>query len=440
MQKYLKFCKRTSKIAKFAGLLRVCARISVTFMARIEEIRTLFPALSRKVYGKDLVYFDNAATSQRPQSVIDMWTEITSESNANIHRAVHRLADEATQAYEQARDSVRNFINARSREEIIFTSGTTAAVNLVAFSFGEAFVKEGAEIVVTAAEHHANIVPWQMMCKRKGAVLKVLPVDDSGHLKTEMLDEILSEKTRIMAVAHISNVLGLINPVKEIIEKCHSLRIPVLVDGAQGVVHSKVDVQDLDCDFYVFSGHKLYAATGTGVLYGKKELLDEMPPYMGGGEMVGTVSFEETTYAPLPMKFEAGTQNFASAATLKSAIEFTNLLNDNELVDKLDKIRDYLLDYLRSDERITLYGVPRGTNEEKIPLFSFTVKGIHHEDLALILDKMGIAVRSGQMCAEPLMNRFGVTGMLRVSLAPYNTLEEAEYFIRCLDKAIKMLQ
>ena len=440
MQKYLKFCKRTSKIAKFAGLLRVCARVSMTFMARIEEIRSLFPALSKKVYGKDLVYFDNAATSQRPQSVIDMWTKITSESNANIHRAVHRLADEATQAYEQARNSVRDFINARSREEIIFTSGTTAAVNLVAFSFGEAFVKEGDEIVVTEAEHHSNIVPWQMMCKRKGAVLKVLPIDDSGHLRTEMLDEILSDKTRIMAVTHISNVLGLINPVKEIIEKCHASGIPVLIDGAQGVVHSKVDVQDLDCDFYVFSGHKLYAATGTGVLYGKKELLDEMPPYMGGGEMVGTVSFEETTYAPLPMKFEAGTQNFASAATLKSAIEFTNLLNDNELVDKLDKIRDYLLDYLRSDERITLYGVPRGTNEEKIPLFSFTVKGIHHEDLALILDKMGIAVRSGQMCAEPLMTRFGVTGMLRVSLAPYNTLEEAEYFIRCLDKAIKMLQ
>ena len=412
----------------------------MTFMARIEEIRSLFPALSRKVYGKDLVYFDNAATSQRPQSVIDMWTKITSESNANIHRAVHRLADEATQAYEQARDSVRDFINARSREEIIFTSGTTAAVNLVAFSFGEAFVKEGDEIVVTEAEHHSNIVPWQMMCKRKGAVLKVLPVDDSGHLRTKMLDEILSDKTRIMAVTHISNVLGLINPVKEIIEKCHASGIPVLIDGAQGVVHSKVDVQNLDCDFYVFSGHKLYAATGTGVLYGKKVLLDEMPPYMGGGEMVGTVSFEETTYAPLPMKFEAGTQNFASAATLKSAIEFTNLLNDNELVEKLDKIRDYLLDYLRSDERITLYGVPRGTNEEKIPLFSFTVKGIHHEDLALILDKMGIAVRSGQMCAEPLMTRFGVTGMLRVSLAPYNTLEEAEYFIRCLDKAIKMLQ
>ena len=412
----------------------------MTFMARIEEIRSLFPALSRKVYGKDLVYFDNAATSQRPQSVIDMWTKITSESNANIHRAVHRLADEATQAYEQARDSVRDFINARSREEIIFTSGTTAAVNLVAFSFGEAFVKEGDEVVVTEAEHHSNIVPWQMMCKRKGAVLKVLPVDDSGHLRTEMIDEILSEKTRIMAVTHISNVLGLINPVKEIIEKCHASGIPVLIDGAQGVVHSKVDVQDLDCDFYVFSGHKLYAATGTGVLYGKKELLDAMPPYMGGGEMVGTVSFEETTYAPLPMKFEAGTQNFASAATFKPAIDLVNLLNNNELINNIDNIRDYMLEHLLADERIILYGVPRGTNEEKIPLFSFTVKGIHHEDLALILDKMGIAVRSGQMCAEPLMNRFGVTGMLRVSLAPYNTLQEAEYFIKCLDKAIKMLQ
>ena len=409
-------------------------------MPRIEDIRTLFPALSRKVYGKDLVYFDNAATSQRPQSVIDMWTRITAESNANIHRAVHRLADEATQAYEQARDSVRAFLNARSREEIIFTSGTTAAVNLVAFSFGESFVKEGDEIVVTEAEHHSNIVPWQMLCKRKGAVLKVLPVDDSGHLKVEMLDEILSEKTRIMAVTHISNVLGLVNPVKEIIERCHSSNIPVLVDGAQGAVHSKVDVQDLDCDFYVFSGHKLYAATGTGVLFGKKELLDAMPPYMGGGEMVGTVSFEETTYAPLPMKFEAGTQNFASAATLKPAIEFIKLLNDNELINEIDKIRDYLLDQLRADERIILYGVPRGTNEEKIPLFSFTVKGIHHEDLALILDKMGIAVRSGQMCAEPLMNRFGVTGMLRVSLAPYNTIQEAEYFIRCLNKAITMLE
>lgn len=408
-------------------------------MARIDEIRSLFPALSRKVYGKDLVYFDNAATSQRPQSVIDMWTRISTESNANIHRAVHRLADEATQAYEQARDAVRDFLNAESREEIVFTSGTTSAVNLVAFCFGEAFVREGDEVVVTEAEHHSNIVPWQMMCRRKGAVLKVLPVDDSGHLMLEKLDGILSDKTRIMAVTHISNVLGLVNPVREIIEKCHSRNVPVLVDGAQGAVHCKVDVRDLDCDFYVFSGHKLYAATGTGVLYGKRKWLDEMPPYMGGGEMVGTVSFDHTTYAPLPMKFEAGTQNFASAATVKPAIELINLLNDNELIKNYDMIRDYLLDRLSSDRRIRLYGVPRGTDDEKIPLFSFTVEGVHHEDLALILDKMGIAARSGQMCAEPLMDRFGVTGMLRVSLAPYNTMEEAEYFMKCLDKAINML-
>lgn len=406
----------------------------------INEIRRLFPTLSRKVYGKDLVYFDNAATSQRVKGVLDEWNRISSESNANIHRAVHRLADEATQAYEQARDSVKDFLNASSREEIIFTSGTTAAINLVAFCFGEAYVREGDEVVVTEAEHHSNIVPWQMMCQRKKAVLKVLPVDDSGHLVVEKLDEILTERTRILAVTHISNVLGLINPVKEIIEKCHERGVKVLVDGAQGAVHSRIDVKDLDCDFYVFSGHKLYAATGTGVLYGRKELLEDMPPYMGGGEMVGTVRFTGTTYAPLPMKYEAGTQNFASAATLKPAIEFVKSLSDNELLKYNDKVRDYLLEELTKDERITLYGVPRGTSEEKIPLFSFTVKGVHHEDLALILDKMGIAVRSGQMCAEPLMDRFGVTGMIRVSLAPYNTMEEAEYFVKCLDRAINMLK
>ena len=405
----------------------------------VQNIRNMFPSLTRRVYGRNLVYFDNAATSQRVQTVLDEWNRISSESNANIHRAVHRLADEATQAYEGARDAVKEFLNAAGREEIIFTSGTTAAVNLVAFCFGDAFVKEGDEVVVTEAEHHSNIVPWQMMCKRKGAVLKVLPVDDSGHLMVEKLDEIITEKTKIMAVTHISNVLGLINPVKEIIEKCHSRGVPVLVDGAQGAVHCKVDVQEMDCDFYVFSGHKLYAATGTGVLYGKRKWLDAMPPYMGGGEMVGTVSFEETTYAPLPMKYEAGTQNFASAATLKPALEFINLLNDNELVNNIDKIRDYLLDYLKGDGRIRLFGVPRGTYDEKIPLFSFAVEGVHHEDLALILDKMGVAVRSGQMCAEPLMDRFGVTGMLRASLAPYNTMEEAEYFVKCLNKAIGML-
>ena len=405
----------------------------------ISDIRAMFPALSRKVYGKDLVYFDNAATSQRVQTVLDEWNRISAESNANIHRAVHCLADEATQAYEQARDAVKDFLNAQAREEIVFTSGTTASVNLVAFSFGEAFVKEGDEVIVTEAERHSNIVPWQLMCQRKGAVLKVLPVDDNGYLRMEMLDDLITDKTRILACTHISNVLGIINPVKQIIEKCHSKGVPVLVDGAQGIVHCKVDVQDMDCDFYVFSGHKMYAATGTGVVYGKKKWLDAMPPYMGGGEMVGTVTFAQTTYAPLPMKFEAGTQNFASVATLKPAIEFINLLNNNELIKYNDEIRDYLLSELTADPRIKLYGVPRGTSENKIPLFSFTVNGVHHEDLALILDKMGVAVRSGQMCAEPIMDRFGVTGMLRASVAPYNTMEEAQYFVKCLNRAIDML-
>ena len=408
-------------------------------MMNIQEIRQFFPALSRKVYGKDLVYLDNAATSQRPQSVIDLWNQITAHSNANIHRAVHRLADEATQAYEGARDAVKEFINARFREEIIMTSGTTASINLVAFSFGETFVGEGDEVIVSAVEHHSNVVPWQMMCQRKGALLKVLPVDDDGYLKVEMLSELLTDRTKIVAISHISNVLGIINPIKEIISVCHSKGVPVLVDGAQGIVHCKVDVQDLDCDFYVFSGHKLYAATGTGVLYGKSKWLDSMPPCMGGGEMVGTVTFAKTTYAPLPMKFEAGTQNFASAATLKPAIDIANILMDKELVGNIDAIRDYLLNFFHNDKRIRLYGVPRGTHEVKVPLFSFSVEGVHHEDLALILDKMGVAVRSGQMCAEPLMDRFGVTGMLRVSFAPYNTMEEAEYFVECLNRAIDML-
>ena len=415
------------------------ARVYVS-MLTVSEIRNLFPALSRKVYGKDLVYLDNAATSQRPQSVLDKWNEISAHSNANIHRAVHRLADEATQAYEESRDAVKEFLNASHREEIVFTSGTTAAINLVAFCFGEAFVKEGDEVIVTEAEHHSNIVPWQMMCQRRKAILKVLPVDDNGYLLVEKLPELITERTKIMAITHISNVLGLINPVKEIIAECHSKGVAVLVDGAQGSVHCKIDVQDLDCDFYVFSGHKLYAATGTGVLYGKKSLLDAMPPYMGGGEMVGNVSFAETTYAPLPLKYEAGTQNFASVATLKPAIELVKLLSDNELEDYYSGVRDYVLNALLSDKRIKLYGVPRGTNEDKIALFSFSVEGVHHEDLALILDKMGVAVRSGQMCAEPLMTRMGVTGMLRASFAPYNTMQEAEYFVKCLNKAIAMLE
>lgn len=405
----------------------------------VENLREYFPALSRKVYGKELVYLDNAATSQRPRTVIDEWERITIQSNANIHRAVHLMAEEATQAYEQAREAARAYINAREREEIVFTSGATAAINLVAFSFGEAFVSAGDEVVVTECEHHSNIVPWQMMCLRKGAVLKVLPVDDRGELKTDMLEGLCTERTRIVAVTHISNVLGIVNPVKRIAGICHAKGIPVLVDGAQGIVHSAVDVQDLDCDFYAFSGHKIYAAPGTGVLYGKRRWLDAMPPYMGGGEMVGTVRFSGTTYAPLPLKFEAGTQNFAGAATLSPALAMAaQMTDDSQIGENQRAVRDYMMDALGSDSRITLYGNPVD-REEKIPLFSFSVKGAHHEDLALILDKMGIAVRSGQMCAEPLMDRFGVSGMLRVSFAPYNTLQEAEYFVKCLGRAVDML-
>lgn len=408
-------------------------------MISVNEIRQMFPLLSRQIYGKQLIYFDNAATSQRPQSVLDLWNRLSNQSNANIHRGIHRLSEEATAEYENTRDYVRQFLNAKHREEIVFTSGTTAAINLVAFSFGEAFVGEGDEVIVSEVEHHSDIVPWQMMCQRKKALLKVLKVDDSGHLMVDSLNSLITERTKIVAVTQISNVLGIVNPIDRIVEICHSKGVPVLVDGAQGIVHHGMDVTKTDCDFYAFSGHKIYAATGVGVLYGKKNWLDKMPPYMGGGEMISTVKFSGTTYAPLPEKFEAGTQNFTGVPTLRPAIETALMMRDESLTKYCDGVKEYLMEELLKDERITLYGVP-SSMEEKIPLFSISVKGAHHEDLALILDKMGIAARSGQMCAEPCMDRFGVTGMLRLSLAPYNTMEEAEYFIKSLDKAVKMLQ
>ncbi len=408
-------------------------------MISVNEIRQMFPLLSRQIYGKQLIYFDNAATSQRPQSVLDLWNRLSTQSNANIHRGIHRLSEEATAEYENTRDYVRQFLNAQHREEIVFTSGTTAAINLVAFSFGEAFVGEGDEVIVSEVEHHSDIVPWQMMCQRKKAVLKVLKVDDSGHLMVDSLNCLITERTKIVAVTQISNVIGIVNPIDRIVKICHSKGVPVLVDGAQGIVHHGMDVTKTDCDFYAFSGHKIYAATGVGVLYGKKKWLDKMPPYMGGGEMISTVKFSGTTYAPLPEKFEAGTQNFTGVPTLRPAIETALMMRDESLTKYCDGVKEYLMEELLKDERITLYGVP-SSMEEKIPLFSISVKGAHHEDLALILDKMGIAARSGQMCAEPCMDRFGVTGMLRLSLAPYNTMEEAEYFIKSLDKAVKMLQ
>lgn len=408
-------------------------------MISVNEIRHMFPLLSRQIYGKQLIYFDNAATSQRPQSVLNLWNRLSTQSNANIHRGIHRLSEEATAEYENTRDYVRQFLNAQHREEIVFTSGTTAAINLVAFSFGEAFVGEGDEVIVSEVEHHSDIVPWQMMCQRKKAVLKVLKVDDSGHLMVDSLNSLITERTKIVAVTQISNVLGIVNPIDRIVEICHSKGVPVLVDGAQGIVHQGMDVTKTDCDFYAFSGHKIYAATGVGVLYCKKKWLDKMPPYMGGGEMISTVKFSGTTYAPLPEKFEAGTQNFTGVPTLRPAIEMALMMRDESLTKYCDGVKEYLMEELMKDERVTLYGVP-SSMEEKIPLFSISVKGAHHEDLALILDKMGIAARSGQMCAEPCMDRFGVTGMLRLSLAPYNTMEEAEYFIKSLDKAVKMLQ
>ncbi len=409
-------------------------------MKTVSEIRSEFPILSRQVYGKDLVYLDNAATAQKPQQVLNKWLEINQFFNANAHRAVHYLSGVATEEYEGARDRVKDWIHAAAREEIVFTSGATASINLVAFSFGEAFVKEGDEILVTVSDHHSNIVPWQMLCARKKAVLKVWDVEEDGHLSLLKLPELLTEKTVLVAVPHISNVLGIVNPIADIVKICHGKNIPVLVDGAQGIVHERVDVQELDCDFYAFSGHKIYSATGTGVLYGKRRYLDAMPPYMGGGEMIETVRFSGTTYAPLPGKFEAGTQNLSGVPTLVPALDWMEEIHRNEAVEKEQEgIRSYLLDWFAGRDDIRLYGVPRRTTD-KINLYSFCVEGAHHEDLALILDKMGIAVRSGQMCAEPLMDRFGVTGMLRASFAPYNTLAEAEYFTKCLDRAIQMVK
>lgn len=405
-------------------------------MISTEEIRLRFPQLERKVYGKQLVYLDNAATSLRPSEVLDKWTEMSTDFNSNLHRAVHFTATAATEEYETTREAVRKYLNAASSKEIIFTSGATASLNLLAYSFGEAFVHAGDNIFVSEAEHHSNIVPWQQLCLRKGAELRVIRIKDNGELDLDSLGQQLDSRTRLVCVAHISNVLGIINPISKIAQICHSQNIPLLVDGAQGIVHCNVDVQDLGCDFYVFSGHKVYAAPGTGVLYGRQEYLEAMPPFLTGGEMIGTVKWSGSTWAPLPQKFEAGTQNISGTPTLKPALELAKLLNNNTI--EQEKIKSFILSQFSSNPLITLYGQPLDLSD-KIPLFSFCVKGAHHEDLALILDKMGVAVRSGQMCAEPLMDRFGVTGMVRASFAPYNTLQEAEYFMESLNRAIRML-
>ena len=403
-----------------------------------ERLRADFPILSREVYGKPLVYLDNGATTQKPRQVVNAITDEYYSVNANVHRGVHFLSQQATELHEASRETVRRFINARSTNEIVFTRGTTESINLLVSSFGEEFMQEGDEVILSVMEHHSNIVPWQLLAAKRGITIKVIPMNDKGELLLDEYRQLFSERTRIVSVAHVSNVLGTVNPVKEMIAFAHEQGVPVLVDGAQSIPHMPVDVQDLDADFFVFSAHKVYGPTGVGVLYGKEGWLDRIPPYQGGGEMIATVRFSGTTYAPLPEKFEAGTQNIDAIPTLEPAIEMLKLLKDKELFNAQEAVSQYLFHALTSNPRIRLYGVPRGT-ETKIPLFSFSVEGAHHEDLALILDKMGIAVRSGQMCAEPLMDRFGVTGMLRASLAPYNTMEEAEYFIKSLDKAIAML-
>ena len=397
------------------------------------DIRGQFPILSRRIYGKELVYLDNAATSQKPRSVLDMESRIWRESNANIHRAMHTLSGEMTDLYEQGREAVRRFIGAPSREEVVLTSGTTASLNLLAYCFAERFINKGDKVIVTEAEHHSNIVPWQLALRGKGASLAVLHVDENGEISLEEFEKMLDSRVRLVSVAHISNVLGIVNPVEEIVRIAHSHGIPVAIDGAQGIVHERVDVRKLDCDFYAFSGHKIYAPTGTGVLYGKKAFLEQMPPYMGGGDMIDRVTFEKTTFAPLPLKFEAGTQNYAAAACYVPALDFA----ENAEVDP--SIVPYLMEELPGIEGLRLYGLPKDISR-KAPLFSFTIEGTHPSDIAQILDKLGVAVRSGHVCAEPLMARYGITSVCRASFAPYNTLEEAEILVKALRRAADMLR
>jgi cysteine desulfurase/selenocysteine lyase len=404
-------------------------------IADINQIRSFFPALEQSVNSKTLVYLDNGATAQKPKQVIDLVNMMNSGINGNIHRAVHELSSKTTELYEDSREAIRQFINAAQKEEIIFTSGTTASINLVAASYGGKYLRKGDSVLVSEAEHHSNIVPWQLICESKEANLRVLPVDENGNWRMDMLDNLLDSSVKIVSVSHVSNVLGLINPVEELIFKAHAKGIPVLIDGAQSIVHIETDVRKLDCDFYVFSGHKLYGPTGTGVLYGKREILDSMPPWMGGGDMVETVTFEKTTYAPLPLKFEAGTPNFIGAAAMLEAIRFVESIDKKFLENTERSIVEYMTEELLKIEGLRLYGA----GENRISLFSFTVNGAHPSDLAMIMDKMGVALRSGQMCAEPLMRRYGVESMLRASFAAYNTIDEAEYLITSLKRAIKML-
>ncbi|MBR6491702.1 MAG: cysteine desulfurase [Bacteroidales bacterium] len=400
------------------------------------NIREQFPILKITANGKPLVYFDNGATTQKPQCVIDRIVKYYTEENSNIHRGTHYLSELSTQAFEHSRDTVAKFINAGKREEIVFTKGTTDSINLVADTFSTKYLAEGDEVIVTQLEHHSNIVPWQIACEKKGAVLKVLPITEKGDLMVEKLPELMTDRTRIIAVAHVSNVLGTINPVKDIVAIAHSRGIPVLVDGAQGIPHVKVDVQEFDCDFYCFSGHKMYAPMGVGVLYGKEKWLNDLPPYQGGGEMIGTVTFARTTYNDLPYKFEAGTPNVEAVLGLETAIDFMDNIGYDAIMQHENELLKYCTEELKKIDGVRIYG----ESEFKSGVISFLINGIHPFDVGTLLDKIsGVAVRTGHHCAEPLMDFYGILGTVRASFAVYNTLEEVDVFISGLKKVVMML-
>ena len=391
----------------------------------IENIRKDFPILSRTVYGKPLVYLDNAATTQKPLCVLDAMREEYLNVNANVHRGVHYLSQQATDLHEAARETVRRFINAGSTSEIIFTRGTTESINLVVSSFCDAFMQPGDEVIVSVMEHHSNIVPWQLQAARRGIALRVIPIDERGELRLDEMERLFSKKTKIVSVAHVSNVLGTVNPVDEIVRMAHAHGVPVLVDGAQSAPHFKVDVRSMDCDFFVFSGHKMYGPTGIGVLYGKEDWLDRLPPYQGGGEMIESVSFEKTVFERLPFKFEAGTPDYIATHGLAKAIEYMEALGLDNISAHEQKLTRYCMEQLRTVDGIRLFG----ESEHKDAVVSFLVGDIHHLDMGTLLDRLGIAVRTGHHCAQPLMDHLGILGTVRASFALYNTKEEIDTLV-----------
>lgn len=403
-------------------------------MYDVNRVREDFPILSREIYGRPLVYLDNGATTQKPRQVVEAMVDEYYNVNANVHRGVHFLSQQATDLHEASRETVRRFINARSTSEILFTRGTTESINLLAFSFGEAMVKEGDEVVVSAMEHHSNIVPWQMMCERKGAQLRVIPITDEGELQLEALEGLLHERTRIVCCTQVSNVLGTVNPVKEVVRRAHERNIPVLIDGAQSVPHMKVDVQDLDCDFFAFSGHKVYGPTGVGVLYGKEEWLEKLPPYQGGGEMIKNVSFEKTTYNELPYKFEAGTPDYVATHALATALDYVSGLGMENIEAHEQELTRYALERMQQIEGMHIFGDAK----ERDAVISFQVGDIHHLDMGTLLDRLGIAVRTGHHCAEPLMRRLGIEGTVRASFGLYNTKAEVDALVEGIERIRRM--